>query len=400
MKPYLGGLIQGLFIGSIMKRKPGLLFVVNALSTGGAEVFILRLAQALKSHWQIFITTVYPDQNQPAFTALFLETTGATLLPSSPPNPTGLFKRWQPATRGEHWKKLLKKHQIKAVNSHLFSADVFTLHHLRPQGNFFWLITTHSSPFTLINQLAPENERESYHQSMSNLFKEADQVFTVSSVCAQLNETFPMKHPAKQVWLGLEAKAHVPPVHPSAFHFGMVGRSTPEKGWEIALEAFSQLKQKFQDLRFTAVIPPGTYTDQLMAKYKNLQGLVFKTDVSDACKVIAEWHMGLLPSLRESTPYTIIECLAMGRPVLASNRGDIALMLQTGTPNDTLAGALIDDQEDGKPSVIDLTRKMEYFITHPEAYQRACDAVPEAFKKFDMSHCAAQYQHFLSTSLQ
>lgn len=382
-------------MGERSKRKPGLLFVVNALSTGGAEIFILRLAQALKKDWRIFVTTIDPKHNQPHFVSLFLDSAEATLIPPVPAAPKGLFKRWRQETKSEYWSRMLKKHAISAVHSHLFSADCFTLNHIRPNGSFSWVITTHSSPLVLIYQLAPEAEREAYFQQMAALFKEADQVITVSSVFSQLNDIFAMRQPSRQIWLGLEAKSYQPPVHQPAFHFGMIGRSTAEKGWEIALDAFCRVQEKFPEIKFTAVIPPGTYTDFLQTRYATVPGLVFRTDVSDARQVMPDWHAGLLSSLRESTPYTIIECLSMGRPVIASRRGDIELMLQT--KDGRLAGQLIDDGPDKKPGVQDLAEKMEKWIAQPTVYQEACAATSLAFEKFDMNFCAAQYQDLWQT---
>ncbi len=51
--------------------RPGILFVINDLQPGGAEMFMFRLAAHLQDRFSIFILSLNPENDDEAFVAAF-----------------------------------------------------------------------------------------------------------------------------------------------------------------------------------------------------------------------------------------------------------------------------------------------------------------------------------------
>ena len=52
-------------------KRPGLLFVINDIRPGGAEMFMFRLAAYLQDSFSIFILSLSPDQDDDGKTGFF-----------------------------------------------------------------------------------------------------------------------------------------------------------------------------------------------------------------------------------------------------------------------------------------------------------------------------------------
>ncbi|MCK8824331.1 glycosyltransferase family 4 protein [Fuchsiella alkaliacetigena] len=109
---------------------------------------------------------------------------------------------------------------------------------------------------------------------------------------------------------------------------GIVGSITPRKGYDLLVEVASKVTSEINDLQFMVVgNPPQEYTyfrDELKRKVKDkgmssqFHWLGYQDDVIPFYNAI---DLLVLPSRAEGLPRTVIEGLAMGLPVVATNVG-------------------------------------------------------------------------------
>jgi hypothetical protein len=130
-----------------MKKKPGLLFVVNDFNLGGAEVFILRIGAALMQHYQVYITDVNPKKSDYLFKQRY-KNNGFEFVNNDFRFSRVLnwilwkinaflsligFKNFHDKVlsfyHGTYWKRILKKN-IQIDNSHLIASDSFVYREL------------------------------------------------------------------------------------------------------------------------------------------------------------------------------------------------------------------------------------------------------------------------------
>ena len=117
------------------------------------------------------------------------------------------------------------------------------------------------------------------------------------------------------------------------FTFGMVSRGVPEKGWEEAIEAFRAVRLSSTRPMRLILVGGSSY---LQALERDLEpdlktDVIFVGSQPDIRPWIECFDVGLLPSYfaAESLPNVIIECLAQGKPVIATDIGGIPDMLDT-----------------------------------------------------------------------
>jgi glycosyltransferase involved in cell wall biosynthesis len=84
----------------------------------------------------------------------------------------------------------------------------------------------------------------------------------------------------------------------------------------------------------------------------------------------------------------VIEYLSCGKPVIATDKGEISDMLTT---SGELAGILIQLKDDNKPSVIDLMEAMEKMVLDKTFYDQKVKLTPKAFEKFTIEKCKQEY---------
>jgi glycosyltransferase involved in cell wall biosynthesis len=112
-----------------------------------------------------------------------------------------------------------------------------------------------------------------------------------------------------------------PPVEPVRFLF--IGRFLKEKGVLEFIEAANILNKAFPDVRFDVVgrMQPNTNRQLEKTIYVSKEkGLINFLGIFNDIRIpIRDSSVFVLPSYREGTPRTGLECLAMGRPLIMTN---------------------------------------------------------------------------------
>lgn len=174
----------------------------------------------------------------------------------------------------------------------------------------------------------------------------------------------------------------------SAFVLCLVSRAIPEKGWQEAIDAVALARQECGVDIQLLLIGEGKEYDRLKPVHSggHVHFLGFRRNLRD---YYAAADVGFLPSRfpGESFPLTLIDCLAVGKPVLASAIGEIPQMLEG---NGETAGILF-DLDDWTIPVPDVARAIANLASDEAFYSHKKDLVPVAFRKFDPAHMIHQY---------
>jgi glycosyltransferase involved in cell wall biosynthesis len=121
-------------------------------------------------------------------------------------------------------------------------------------------------------------------------------------------------------------------MEPGSQIVGVVARLEPEKGHPTLLEAWPQVLRVVPDA-YLLIVGEGSRRDALEAQARELRiahRVVFTGRRDDVPAVTAALDVAVLPSYREAQGLTILEAMALSRPVVASNVGGIPEMVQDG----------------------------------------------------------------------
>jgi glycosyltransferase involved in cell wall biosynthesis len=113
---------------------------------------------------------------------------------------------------------------------------------------------------------------------------------------------------------------------------GVVARLEPEKGHPTLLEAWPAIVRAVPDV-YLLIVGEGSRRDALEAQARELRiahRVIFTGRRDDVPAVTAALDVAVLPSYREAQGLTILEAMALSRPVVASDVGGIPEMVQDG----------------------------------------------------------------------
>jgi len=140
-------------------------------------------------------------------------------------------------------------------------------------------------------------------------------------------------------------------MEPGSQIVGVVARLEPEKGHATLLEAWPMVLRSVPDA-YLLIVGEGSRREALEALARDLRiahRVVFTGRRDDVPAVTAALDVAVLPSYREAQGLSILEALALSRPVVASNVGGIPEMITDGVNGllvpphdaDALAAAIV-----------------------------------------------------------
>src|SRR5580765_544831 len=113
---------------------------------------------------------------------------------------------------------------------------------------------------------------------------------------------------------------------------GVVARLEPEKGHQTLIEAWPHVLRKVPDA-YLLIVGEGSrrdFLEQWAAAHKVAHRVVFTGRRDDIPAVTAALDVAVLPSWREAQGLSILEAMALSRPVVASDVGGIPEMIEDG----------------------------------------------------------------------
>lgn len=166
----------------------------------------------------------------------------------------------------------------------------------------------------------------------------------------------------------------------SVLHFLLIARLLGDKGVREYAQAAQIIRAKYPEAQFSLVgwvdDNPDAIKQSELDEWIADQRLAFLGKLSDVRPAIAASSVYVLPSYREGTPRTVLEAMAMGRPIITTDAPGCR-----ETVVDGLNGFLVPVK-----SVDALVQAMERFIIQPDLIKVMGDASRKvAEDKFDVN---------------
>jgi glycosyltransferase involved in cell wall biosynthesis len=249
---------------------------------------------------------------------------------------------------------LLDRRDIRLVHAHGYKAMVFCAA-ARRWHRFRLVKTEHGLPEQTAGQPIAALRSKLYHllDRAATRLSDATVCYVTAELRSRLASGAAMRR-ARVIPNGIAGMdgQHLPrppELRPEWFNLATVGRLEPVKALHLAIEALC-----VRDLPANVhlhIVGAGACERELRKRADAL-GVAARTHFlgfrRDACDIIAHCDALVIPSLHEGLPYTLLEAMALGTPVIASRVGGLAEVLEDGVtgllfaPRDAaaLAGAI------------------------------------------------------------
>jgi glycosyltransferase involved in cell wall biosynthesis/ubiquinone/menaquinone biosynthesis C-methylase UbiE len=358
---------------SAVPRKGNIVMAAYALITGGGETFPIILANLLKAHgYAVTFLNCNFQKTEPGIRTMLskniplleldkLELAGAVF------NDLGIemVHSHHASVDVTLASLLVNSPQIKQIVTMHGMYEMMEAKHLR---NILPILEKRISRFvyTAEKQLPPFSE--SFRQRKG--FMRIDNAIMLSEI-----------NPISRSELGIKE---------DDFVICLTARAIPEKGWEEGINALVWARSNSKKNIHLLLIGDGQEFDRLKSQmnYDFVHFLGFRPNVRDYYAIA---DLGFLPSRfkGESFPLVLMDCLHAGKPMLASNIGEINQMLQT---DEGLAGELFELQNWVVP-VQTVGKLIVDLVEDKERYEKLLRCVPKAAAKFDPMTMLKNYEH-------
>ncbi len=388
-----------------------ILLIIQHLQIGGAQTFLIRLANALaKKGYQVYLWDIEKSRQNPAivknihpavqvvgeaykpsiFTRLFCNALGSVSykLGWNRYQKHRLYDFFHRRFFRSQLRKFIHTHPVEVINSHMAKADYF-VSTVASQTSVPWIISTHGC----YDRFGEVQASSVTLEIAARYLPESSYIIMVAdkNAAALQKLSIPPTHYTK-LWCGFDANidesASVSFQRKSgSFYFGIVSRAMPEKGWEEAILATQTLVEKGYAAELI-LVGDGLFADSLRQKYTQ-PFIHFAGATSTPIGWIQQFDIGLLPSrfAGESCPNSIIEYLFCQKPVITIDIGEIKDMLLY---HNEYAGFVLPLKEGTIPQG-ELTKCMEKYLTNRELLEQHRSLARNAFQKFDMNLYLEKY---------
>jgi len=390
-----------------------ILLIIEDLRTGGAQTFILRLAQALHnaghtvtlySHYahhtnEGLVQQLAPNVPVVAFGSGGVGADLALRKVDGLRRRFGMTAAWRDERLVKHLRQTIQRLQPDVVNSHTIKADYIAAKAL--QGlNIPLVITMHGCYELFLHKAdAPEvtprgNYALQHAAGVVYLTDKNLEIFQQPSVRPLDNLLHAKIYNGFDGQFSVDKGQHTRQklgIPADALVAGMVARGIPEKGWQHAINSFLALNDEFTNLHLV-LVGESEYLTELRAKYLHPR-LHFTGFSRNPIDWVDLFDVGLLPSYfhAESLPNSIAEYLSCGKPVIASRIGEVPAMLES---EQGLAGVLLDQAHWQLTNPAQLTDALRRYLVDPAQLQRHSELAHLAFEKFRMDRCVTAYLAF------
>jgi glycosyltransferase involved in cell wall biosynthesis len=164
-----------------------------------------------------------------------------------------------------------------------------------------------------------------------------------------------------------------------------LGNLYPVKGHRYAIDALAQLTGRHPTLHL-AIAGRGELHDALAAQARSL-GVGHRVHLlglrRDVAAVLASGDLFVMPSVSEGLPLALLEAMFAGKPIVATDVGEVAAALGQGR-----AGVIVPPEDAAA-----LAAALDDLLTSPErARMLGGSARARAAAKFDLSHMVRRYR--------
>jgi len=156
----------------------------------------------------------------------------------------------------------------------------------------------------------------------------------------------------------------VVPLHSKGVVFLTIGRLLGAKGFREYAKAARLVKVRYPEAIFRLVGPEDPSSDGIpleeISDWQAKGWVKYLGETNDVRPFLSDCHIFVLPSYHEGMPRTVLEAMAMGRPILTT---DVPGCRETVTPGEN--GYLVP-----KGDAVALAERMCWFIEHRDEWKR------------------------------
>lgn len=383
------------------------LMCIHGLPRGGAEIFFIRLAQALRERHEV---TLYIPCYASGDAGLRRRLDGLRVVAVPGFTAWGyrvfykvkqmLVTRFpgldvEAALHQRVLRRLQRRHGFDVVNPHLMEASRFSCQAFRHSR--LPLVESDHGHYAVVDAARPG--------AAQAVFDRLDALVCPSAANVALARTFPWKQGFRTFCIPY---GYARPAQGSGgavraggpFTFGLVARGVHYKGWREAMAAARLARRETaRDFRLL-LVGDGPAAREVLASVsaEERAWVEWAGEVDDPTPWIQRMNVGLLPTYLpgESLPNSIIEYLACGKPVIATPVGGIPEMLATAEGD---AGLLVPRTAAGPAEVPALAAAMKRFLLEPGLYDTLAARTDAAFSRFDMGACVGAYEAAFSACM-
>lgn len=339
--------------------KTTILYVIENESFGGGERAFAQLINGLdKSRYEVYAACLTGQLN-PASATFTGEITGAAKILSLD------LRRLVSLSAFFSLKKIIRENNIRIIHSQGARADFYARLAARAAGGGA-IVSTIASPVEEYNVSLP---RKAVYNALDRLTGcSVDRFIAVADHIGRklvLGRGIPA-HKVVRIYNGIEPTQYAPQpdtaakaradynIPPNSFLAGTFCRLSWEKGLFHLIEAAKIIAGRGDvtpDGIKYLIAGEGPLEKELKAKVKSLgleNSFVFAGFIKDVRPLLSALDIFVLPSFREGFPVSVLEAMAMGKPVAASNIDGINESVADGlngllvSPKDSaaLAGAI------------------------------------------------------------
>jgi len=160
---------------------------------------------------------------------------------------------------------------------------------------------------------------------------------------------------------GIDVDAYKTASYPDELSFLLIARLLKAKGIYEYVAAAEIIKKKHPDIKFKIVgwidkYNPDSISEKELQTWIDKGTVVYFGKLSNVCPAIADSSVYILPSYREGTPRTVLEAMAMGRPIITTDAPGCRETVIDGEN-----GFLVPIK-----AINELVEAIEYFIRQPD----------------------------------
>ena len=385
-----------------------ILFSTTNLDLGGAQMFIMRLAEEFNEQGhEVFVYNHQPEWSNNEFLSSFSKKIKILGYSENPDfisftwKLTGLINKFNKKFIFRNWlnekkyKETLRKYKFDIISSQMYASDKVNAK-IAIRSNTPFVITNHGE-----YELNISNGNVNFKREAKECISRASGIiYTAEKNIESIRTMISNDKPLRKISIGFNGNAikrfNVNPeslgIQKGDFVIGMVARGIPEKGWNELIEMFNLLTKAYTKRKLHLVlIGNGELLKQLVKERKteNMHLLQFEKNPMEYFSWVKHFDAGLLLSYftGESVPNSIIEYLYHGVPVLSTPMGDIERMINSPAG---MSGDMI-PMKNGKADVNAAVNMLIKWLENPDYYQQLKLNTKSAFEKFEMKNIAKQY---------
>ena len=238
-----------------------------------------------------------------------------------------------------------------------------------------------------------------YKNLIQKIFNDFSHVIFAADKHFDAYKFWNLENSFSKIYYGFEKPKKIQPVEfkkGASFVFGMIARGDRTKGWAEAIEAFKILKTETNRRLKLVLVGDSDYLRQLKKENQD-SDIIFAGATDNPLGWIYHFDVGLLPTYfpAESLPNSVIEYLAMGKPVIATDWAEIPQMIDSEQGR---AGLLV-RFNNNKPDIFQLAELMYKLLTDKSLYAQLKTNTAMAFSKFSLRSCAKNYLNLFAKYL-